>query len=83
MQNNWNEFPVPFRVSIDPADVNALYDPQYNAHIKDNKLVGDENRKYLTAQVAIQDERCAAINFSIMNVKKAFRWDIPIEYCAH
>jgi hypothetical protein len=57
MPNNWNEFPVPFRVWIAPYDVNnttALYDPQYNPHIKYSKLLGDENRKYLTAQVMVK-----------------------------
>jgi hypothetical protein len=52
MQNNWNQFPVPFTVWIAPYDANnitALYDPQYNSHIKDSKLLGDEHRKYLTA----------------------------------
>ena len=35
MQNNRNEFPVPFGVWIAPSDVNdiaALYDPQYNTN---------------------------------------------------
>jgi len=52
MQNNWNEFPVPFGVWIAPYDVNnitELCDPQYNRHIKDSILLGEENRKYLTA----------------------------------
>jgi hypothetical protein len=73
LQNNWNEFPVPFIVWIAPYDatnITAHYYPQYNPHIKDSELFGDENRKYLTAQVAIQNQGCAAINFSITNVKK-------------
>jgi len=73
MQNNWNEFPVPFSVRIALADadnITSFYDPQYNPNIKDSKLLGDENRKHLTAQVAIQYQGHAAINFSITNGKK-------------
>jgi hypothetical protein len=64
MQNNWNRFPVPSRVWRAPYDVNnitALYDPQYNPHIKDSILLGDENRKYLTAHVAVQNQGRATL----------------------
>jgi hypothetical protein len=73
-------------VWIAPADVNnitALYNPRNNPNIKKSKLLGDENRKYLTAHVAVQNQGHAAIKFSIMNgQKKIFGWDIPTEYCA-